>query len=219
MLATEIRFTGARKLGQLGVAVCLFMVIGLANLPSAQAAAVVFDGKTIELEYWAGSGSNQAVVVVDFGSVSKAYGYKWDGSATSWDMLDAIDVAGSLDVTSTYFPYPLLAHLINGLTDGSDSIAESGYFGDPNSNYTGYWNSTDGMAWTSPYDYGVDGRNLTDGDWDGWSLENTGQTGFDFTPHNPPTVPLVPEPATAGICLLSLAMLGRSWQRPRIGLN
>ncbi len=47
-----------------------------------------------DIDYWVGSGSNQAALVIDFaspaGSSSYAWGYRWDGIATGEDMFTAI---------------------------------------------------------------------------------------------------------------------------------
>ncbi len=47
-----------------------------------------------DIDYWVGTGSNEAALVVDFktssGDASYAWGYKWDGTATGEDMFRAI---------------------------------------------------------------------------------------------------------------------------------
>ena len=53
------------------------------------------------IEYEAGTGPNQATIAIDFDlDVSFLFTYRWEGIATGWDALDALD-AGSLDVFAT----------------------------------------------------------------------------------------------------------------------
>ena len=41
-----------------------------------------FNGKTVDIEYWRGAGSNEAVLVLDFSGDSYAFGYRWNDSET-----------------------------------------------------------------------------------------------------------------------------------------
>ncbi|MFZ4775806.1 MAG: hypothetical protein ACOYM3_10600 [Terrimicrobiaceae bacterium] len=55
-----------------------------------------------DIQYWVGTGANQAGLVIDFHDAtaqqSFAWGFRWDGSATGFDMLTAIDTA-SVELT------------------------------------------------------------------------------------------------------------------------
>ncbi|HUX16670.1 MAG TPA: PEP-CTERM sorting domain-containing protein, partial [Phycisphaerae bacterium] len=70
-----------------------------------------------DIEYWIGSGSNEAALVIDWKSGNAptclAWGYRWDDSATGEDMLTAI--AGSGDIRSSNNG-PVI-----GSADGADS--------------------------------------------------------------------------------------------------
>ena len=48
-----------------------------------------------DILYWVGNGSNQAILVVDFGSNAYAWGYRFDASdeSTALDMVMAVDAA------------------------------------------------------------------------------------------------------------------------------
>lgn len=52
-----------------------------------------------DIDYWVGSGTNQAALVIDWNDgiapVSLAWGFQWDGAATGWEMLTAIAAADS----------------------------------------------------------------------------------------------------------------------------
>lgn len=61
---------------------------------------------SIDVEYWTGSGSSETILVIDWNqsgnwnTESHAFGYKWDGSATTLtDMFDAITGNGGLEIT------------------------------------------------------------------------------------------------------------------------
>jgi hypothetical protein len=82
---------------------CTFTFFIMAGLPGNLRAAVVtsFD----EIDYWVGSGSNSAALVVAWNDgispVSLAWGFHWDGIATGEQMFKAIAGATLGDVTAT----------------------------------------------------------------------------------------------------------------------
>ena len=78
--------------------ICVIAI--LAMVGAVNTSAYTFDD--VIVEYWAGSGINEAIVVIDFGIDSYAFGYRWD-SVTNYgkDMMDAVDAAGALDYTET----------------------------------------------------------------------------------------------------------------------
>ena len=131
---------------------CMTMVLVLA------ASAV----QAVVIEYSAGDGASEAFVTVDFGYDIYNFSYKWDGSApvSGWDMLDSIDQAGALDVDATWYE-SFQSHLVNDFTYGDAAKFDGG-------TSWGYYGSTDGENWSSN-PVGVDTKQLTDGDWDGWS--------------------------------------------------
>ena len=62
-----------------------------------------------DILFWAGSGTNQAAFVLDFGTAAPqaapaavAWGYRWNGTASLADMMFAL--AGTLDITGTTAP-------------------------------------------------------------------------------------------------------------------
>lgn len=154
------------------------------------------------VDSWAGSGSNEVLLVVDFWpdngqDDSFGFGYRFDqASITGLDLLDALDAAG------------------NGLTYAEDGgfVTDFWYDDGTTVHHTGYswpdswwsyWTSDDyGEAWVSPL-VGPGDRVLVGGDTDGWFAK----PGDDF--ETPPTTPLVPEPGTLSILLLGAAALRR----------
>lgn len=158
-------------------------------LPLA-AGAYVFDGKDVNVEYWTGTGANQALCLVDFGANSYAFGYQWDGAASGYDMIKSISDNGPVDVTFTYGTF------VDGVAYNGDN--QSGYNG--GENWWHYWVSSDGVAWDSPWDYGAADRVLTNGAWDGWVYGNA------LAPRMPGAVP---EPSSI-MALFSLIGLSGS---------
>lgn len=165
------------------------------------AAMETFNGTAVDVDYWAGSGANKAIVVVDFGvgNVSKAFGYQWSGEAWAWDAIEAISAAGALDVDAS--THPTLGHYINSFSyPGATGTASS----------WSHYMSDDGGAWSSCWD-GVDSRLLTNGAWDGWSLGEWYQPDPVAAPewweHDHAPVTPVPEPVTLSLMLAGCAAL------------
>ena len=157
------------------------------------ASAVTYTGGT---EYTAGSGSNQAIIVVDFDFDNHfLFTYCWDGDATGWDALSAIDLANALDVDATDWgewgmfvddlSYPGGTKYDYG--EGSN-VGWAYYVGDNES-----W-SLDGS--------GVSFRSLSDGDWDSWVWTNYDESWY---PVRGPGEEPIPEPIS--IVLLGLGGL------------
>lgn len=162
--------------------------------------AITYEG--IEIEYWAGDeqGSNEATIVVDFGFESYAFGYKWDGVASGWDAMNALNsvpMEDKLEVTAT--DWGAMGVMV-------DDIA---YLDAPKFDYGdlvfagwGYYDSPDGENW-SVYPESCSFRELTNGGWDSWVWSE-----FSFEPFGPLRAPgeePIPEPCT--IVLLGLGGL------------
>lgn len=155
------------------------------------------DGNPVKIEYWAGTGSNEALLVIEFGEEENtpeyAFGFRFDGTATGWDMISAVDEAGSLEVDATY--YSGMGYFINNFYyDGHSgnastwweySVAES----DPDFHFPG-------SGWEGS-SVGCSSRTLENGSWDGW--RNPYGSGG-------PEIPTVPIPAA--VWLLGSGLLG-----------
>ena len=180
------------------ICVVVWMAAGLALC--AQGGLQNFNGTMVDIEYWAGSGANASVMVIDFGSTSYAFGYEWAESATGLEMLQDISTAGTLDCTTTDHGWGIT---VDTISYGGNTMGEGGW---PN-DWLSYWTASDGTDW-APGSTGADTRTLADGDWDGWSRE----TQDIWPPANEPTVP-VPEPGTAALAALGAGILAMRRRR------
>lgn len=161
------------------------------------AGAVTYTGNA---EYTAGSGSNQATIAVDFDFENYfLFTYYWNGDATGWDALSAIDLAGALVVEATDWgewgmfvddlSYPGGAKYDYG--EGFN-VGWAYYIGDNES-----W-SLDGS--------GVSFRSLSDGDWDAWVWTNYDES---WRPVRGPGEQPIPEPISVFLFGLSGMLLRR----------
>ncbi len=142
---------------------------------------------TGDIEYTAGTGTNEATIAIDFDfDNSFLFSFKWDDDATGWDALSALN-AGALDVFATdYGEWGMLVDDFD-YPDGT----EYDYGEDVNTGW-GYYNSTDNQIW-SLSSTGVSFRSLSDGDWDSWVWTNFDDSWLAI--RSPGAQP-IPEPAT-----------------------
>jgi hypothetical protein len=130
---------------------------------AATAGLESFSGRMVDIEYWTGTGTQRAVLVIDFGpGVSYAFGYRFSGTRTGLDMLQAVSEAGGLSYThNTEYGAPFVDSITyKGRTMGA-------YWGYPN-NWLCYYIGSNGSSWTFSF-VGAADRPLADGDWDGWA--------------------------------------------------
>lgn len=187
------------------------------------APAVLASGMNLDdVLFWAGEGSHRAAVVIDWWEAegeghSTVWGYRWDGTASGYDMLSAVVAAddrlygkfgGSVLLLGLGYDQPGLPPF--GLSDGTQfdehGIAQSGFTDgatalDPADRYGEGWEDAYWVyaaADTSPYDGGTWSRStkgfgtrgLTNGAWDGWTFTT------DTEDLGRPIYPDLPTPAT-----------------------
>jgi len=162
----------------------------------AATAGLVYPG---QVEYSAGQGENQVTIVIDFNYKNYfLFNYRFDGPATGWDALAALEQAGSLEVNATWYEQ-FQSHFVNDFFyPGSNKYD----YGDNTITGWGYWGSSNGESWL--INPGVDSRNLSDGGCDAWVWSNY---DFDISwdPLRGPGQMPIPEPAT--ILLIGLGSI------------
>jgi len=181
----------------------LLTIITLSSLPFASFA---FDFSDVAI--WAGSGTNEAVFVIDFNAnpspSSYAWGYRWTGNKTAAEMLAEIDLVDpNLTVSTQLFGGSVF---IQNVTYQSPTTSAN-YSGAPWP--AGYFNYFTGVGappvWTSS-SVGLSDVTLTNGSWQGLSWISAP----NYTVTNPRTpVAAVPEPASIMALILGTAALIR----------
>jgi hypothetical protein len=159
-----------------------------------------------DISYWTGTGSNQAVLVVDFknGNPSYVWGYRFDGSKTGQQMISDIanDPATGVGIQITSFSF---GDAITGISFGANNRAGFGsgsagywsyYLGDGSSNVPSPWNESS---------VGAGARALANNSWDAW----TWAANFNASVPSTNYVAAVPEPVTFVALGLGLAGLAR----------
>lgn len=191
-------------------------------------AAVVTDFS--DIQYWVGSGTNEASLVLQWNDgkspVSLAWGFRWDGAATGWDMIAAIAAAdtrltiqSSIDPTYGHFIYGILFDS-NGDGSGLDT---SSLLTDSSDRYQngsdgGFWGYDIGQGSTLPGTSGTPDWTFSDFGVDFTSLTNQSWNAFNYTLDylNPPVLEIpvavvaVPEPQT--ISLMAFFGLALWWR-------
>ncbi|HSV26489.1 MAG TPA: PEP-CTERM sorting domain-containing protein [Sedimentisphaerales bacterium] len=153
-------------------------------LTSALQAAPTYN---LDVEYTAGSGSNSAIIVVDFGLRAHSFQFNWNGAATGWDALNAIAQGGPLDIIA--IDYGGWGMFIESLSYPNASVYN---YGKGVIQGWAYYSSENGSDWYMTN--GVSFRSLVNGSWDAYVWSH-----YDFSvswdPLRKPGQP-VPEPAT-----------------------
>lgn len=202
--------------GQRAAATAVVAIVSLLSSAStASATAYSFQDVEVDVEAWAGSGSQETILVVDWNkldhgqstvSASHAFGFRWDGQAYQSDMLTALDAAGVFDATVTTggsFPSNIVfndgVEIHEHIEPGSWNIAHSS---DPFARW-GTWGDSE---WT--YNSGgLTSELLVPGEFVGFNAIMF----YDVVPDDADTslqldIPIVPEPVSA--VLLALGSLG-----------
>jgi hypothetical protein len=183
--------------------IIIALAAGAALSFSAHARAFIeFDD--VLIEYWTGSGDNEALLIVDWQEDrTLAFGYRWDivDAPTDFDLFEAVNAASERFYREWVDGMPEQAIFGIGWDADSDGFDKN----DPDDWYeegwyeNGYWSQwlgTDGENWD--WGSGLGTHDLSHGDWIGWSWA----PNFNDTP---PDVPLIPAPAT--LAVLSALML------------
>lgn len=187
------------------------LVVMLIVAAQAQAVVTSFD----DIEYWVGTGSQEAAAVIDFqnGDDALVWGFRWDGTLNAGDMFYAIDAADDLlDLDISI--HPTFGPSFDGATYDTTSASNNW----PVDN----WYLLTGPAYNNVAlaNFGLRDTQLVDQDWyvfayldaSVWPpLYTPSQFAAAPAPGVQPPSSAVPEPATAGMMLMGagvLAVLG-----------
>ena len=153
------------------------------------------EGYWVDIDYWAGSGTNETIVVIDWNNTngpytteSHAWGYLWSGDKYVSDAITDICAAGALSVTTT---------------SGGAFLADAFYY-DPGldsdnhttTGYAGWWwagETTDGGATWALNTGGITTELLGHGKIEGLNMDSGNWTGDTLT---------IPVPEPGGLVLL-----------------
>lgn len=182
------------------------LVIVLAAAGIANGVIYDFNGVFVEIEYWSGTGTNEALMVVDWKKdISLAFGYKWNDSAMVGDMFDAVDAASakfykewvSGEGDSAIFGIGYDMDDDGFSKNDAGDYYEEGWF------ENGFWAeylSGDGQTWN--WGNGIRSDYIYSGTWVGFSWAPE----FVCTEPNPP---IIPEPTTLSILALGALAVRR----------
>lgn len=170
-----------------------------------------------DIQFWAGTGTNQAAVVIDFNDgqspMSYVWGYRWTGIATGEQAFRAIVEAdphliSTIDVFSFGASINSIAYL--PLSTGGYRHSQTQDFG-PAGLYWSYWSSTENNASWSFSSTGMTQRLLQNGDVDGWAFSNPNYNA------PPPTNPVAAVPEPSSLLSVGIALALTRARRPRRG--
>ena len=184
--------------------VCAAIIAGWLSVSQSQ--AVTYTGSS---EYAAGTGSNRATIAIDFDADNFfLFDFFWDGTAGSFDALEALDAAGDLVMDVSFFdfgsgPTPF----INDFDYPGGVEFDYGTF----ANFPGwvFYTGVDNENWNFSL-AGANDRLLSDGDYDSWVWSNF-DAGFAPT-REPGQTPVIPETASLALLGLGGLWLHRRWR-------
>jgi hypothetical protein len=171
---------------------------------NTRAMGYTMQGLDIAVDYWAGAGSNETIVVIDWNQTngpyqtsSHAWGFRWDGTAYVSDALAAIDTAGALNITTSY-----AGQFVNDMFYQAPLIDGDNH---TSTGFSGWWWAGDtingGVTWTEN-DAGITTEILGNGKIEGLNLDNDNWTGATLT------IP-TPEPCTLTILAIGGLLVGK----------
>ncbi|MHB8636940.1 MAG: hypothetical protein ACYC96_10775 [Fimbriimonadaceae bacterium] len=180
--------------------------IGAASVGGAQSFSLN------DIVNWTGSGSNEAALLIDWqdGTThpSLVWGYRWNGSATGEQMLQAVAAADpdlTIQITNYSFGDAVTALGFNGTAYGARGPGTH-YASGFSTCSPGFWAYYLGSGPTLPVwsesATGAGGRSLADQAWDGWSWS---ANFVDTPPTNSPIAAPVPAPEPPSLLALAFA--------------
>jgi hypothetical protein len=207
----------------------LLVVLSLASVASAT--PYQFNGVSVEVDAWVGSGANETILVVDWNrldhgaetlSESHAFGYRWDGQKTEWEMLEDFDAADVFTIEIAVFDWgTTLGNIVyNDGTETHTHVESASWNTASTTNPYAYWGKWGNWGADSEWDWdwiSMKVKNLASGRFEGLNafayyltpeeLVDGVDTSFQLD------IPLVPEPATLVLLMLGAVGLGKRRSR------
>jgi hypothetical protein len=151
-------------------------------------------------EYSAGTGTNSAYIALDFDYDNAfVFEYHWNGQATGWDALQALDQAGPMDIDGQVYSWGVL------INDFSYPGGVKFDYGLGNTGWV-YYLSDGGSDWFGS-GAGVRDRVLSNGSWDSWVWSNYPP---DWSiPYRQPGQMPIPEPTSLILLAFGAGLLTR----------
>lgn len=182
----------------------LLAFVGILAMTSAvNAAPYNLNGTWVEVDYWAGSGPNETILVIDWNQTNgpyltecHAWGYRWEGTRYLSDAIADVCAAGALDVTTSGGAFIDDAFYYAPLID-DDYHTSAGY--------SGWWwagDTTDGGSTWNANAGGIDEEVLGAGRIEGLNMDGENWTSETLT------IP-VPEPGALAPLLLGATFAAR----------
>ncbi len=183
----------------------LFMTMCLSVWAAPSLQAYLIGGLNLNVDYWAGAGSSECVVAIDWNATNGPYstafhvfGYRWEGDKTLADALAAIDAAGAIDIVYGYGGQ-FINHIYYNQTlqDGDNHTSVA---------FTGWWwlgeTQNGGQTWIDNA-----GAITTEHLWNG-GIEGVNIDGYNWGSENM----TIPEPASMAVFAIGLLWLRRRYE-------
>jgi hypothetical protein len=188
-------------------------VLGLINMAEVKGSEFTFN----DIQNWTGTGSNEAGLIIDWqdgkNPQSLAWGYRWDGTKTTYDMVN--DIADSDPWLSFFGTYYNGSDGIHGTADdlgwSIDRFVYTTYAHDQNFTAIGTWPNATYYYWSYYENINNGGWAYSDNVFSFDQLANNQWVGMVFgeDPGFPITpVAAVEAPEPASLVLLSIGLIG-----------
>lgn len=156
----------------------VLVIVTLIVMLMSTSQAYLIQGVDLNVDYWAGSGSNECVIAIDWNGTTGPYvseyhlfGYRWDGAKTVADALTAIDTDLAEFQLTTAYGGGFVDDIVYDQSAVDGDLHTAG-------DYTGWWwageTQDGGLNWIGNgvgineeylWDGGIEGLNIDGANW------------------------------------------------------